>query len=185
MEGNAARLMEIVGACAGEEIRCRSLVQILRDSSTRRFHVTHRTLTTARLWAYSNRWVIRMEHRCQRGLKLQPKQATSRHPNRLISPSWSCPRSTPDRRQNLAATNTYALRFPHPCCASIAKSELRLSGAKSKRTLKALQIKLSLSTVPIHPRFIDVLITPKLLESGKICGPSRPGILLASTGYQC
>jgi hypothetical protein len=29
MEGNAARLMEIVGACAGEEIRCRSLVQKL------------------------------------------------------------------------------------------------------------------------------------------------------------
>ena len=29
MEENAARLMEIVGACAGEEIRCRSLVQLL------------------------------------------------------------------------------------------------------------------------------------------------------------
>jgi hypothetical protein len=110
------------------------------------------------------------------------RKATSRHPTGCFphrpftanSHSGSPLRSTPDQSQNQAATNTYVGDSNHPCCTSFAESELRLSGAKSKRTVKTLQIKLSLSTVPLHATLIDVLITPKLSESRKICGPCGP-----------
>ena len=177
MDANAARLMKIVGACAGEEIRCRSLVQLLTAGCASGGvikPVSHPDGTP----------LAGLPTRAQ--LLLLARQRAGTQPAAfpiVLRPSYGSPatvrlqvlvprsdgrpiRAKTKRRRTLTMGDSL-----HPCCTSFTESELRLSGAKSKRTIKALQIKLSLSTVPLHPTLIDVLITPKLLESQKICGP--------------